>query len=79
MRYIDRALGGALAAIAAGYTVGLAALDRYARSSRGEPFTSCRRRDQDSVLIDVETGAATGCAGFQGSSGAVLRAGARAH
>ena len=33
--YIDRALGGALASSRPAYTSGLAALDRYARSSRG--------------------------------------------
>lgn len=63
--YIDRALGGALAASRQAYTSGLAALDRYARSSRGTAFTDLPATDQDSVLIDVETGAATG---FTGSS-----------
>ena len=58
--YIDRALGGALASSRQAYTAGLAALDRYARSSRGKPFTELSATDQDSVLIDVETGAATG-------------------
>jgi gluconate 2-dehydrogenase gamma chain len=65
--YIDRALGGALASSRQAYTSGLAALDRYARSSRGKPFTELSATDQDSVLIDVETGAATG---FTGSSAA---------
>jgi gluconate 2-dehydrogenase gamma chain len=65
--YIDRALGGALASSRQAYTAGLAALDRYARSSRGKPFTELSATDQDSVLIDVETGAATG---FTGSSAA---------
>lgn len=69
VRYIDRALAGALAASREAYRTGLAALDRYARSSRGRPFTELSPTDQDSVLIDVETGAATGSgAGFQGSS-----------
>ena len=63
--YIDRALGGALAGSKAAYTAGLAALDRYSRSSRGKAFTELSATDQDSVLIDVETGAATG---FTGSS-----------
>ena len=63
--YIDRALGGALASSRQAYTTGLAALDRYARSSRGKTFTELSATDQDSVLIDVETGAATG---FTGSS-----------
>jgi gluconate 2-dehydrogenase gamma chain len=63
--YIDRALGGALASSRQAYTAGLAALDRYSRSSRGKAFTELSGTDQDSVLIDVETGAATG---FTGSS-----------
>jgi len=65
--YIDRALGGALAASKPAYVAGFAALDRYARSSRGRPFLELPERDMDSVLIDVETGAATG---FQGSPAA---------
>jgi len=60
VHYIDRALGGALSASRQAYTSGLAALDRYSRSSRGKPFTELSATDQDSVLIDVETGAATG-------------------
>jgi gluconate 2-dehydrogenase gamma chain len=63
--YIDRALGGALAGSKAAYSSGLAALDRYARWSRGKAFGELSATDQDSVLIDVETGAATG---FTGSS-----------
>src|SRR3954466_9031923 len=63
--YIDRALGGALATSRQAYPSGLAALDRYSRSSRGKAFTDLSATDQDSVLIDVETGAATG---FTGSS-----------
>jgi gluconate 2-dehydrogenase gamma chain len=63
--YIDRALGGALASSREAYTAGLAAFDRYARSSRGGPFTELSPTDQDSLLIDVETGAARG---FTGSS-----------
>ena len=67
--YIDRALGGALAASRPAYTTGLAALDRYARKTRGKAFLELPPLDQDSVLIDVETGAATGAAtGFNGSS-----------
>jgi gluconate 2-dehydrogenase gamma chain len=58
--YIDRALGGALASSRKAYADGLAALDRYTRSSRRAPFVELSTIDQDSVLIDVETGAATG-------------------
>jgi gluconate 2-dehydrogenase gamma chain len=65
--YIDRALGGALAASKPAYAAGLAAFDAYCRSSRRAPFLELSPRDQDSVLIDVETGAATG---FTGSSAA---------
>ena len=65
--YIDRALGGALASSRQAYTSGFAALDRYSRSSRGKAFTELSATDQDSVLIDVDTGAATG---FTGSSAA---------
>jgi gluconate 2-dehydrogenase gamma chain len=65
VRYIDRALGGALASSRQAYTAGLAALERYAQSSRGAAFSKLSPTDQDSVLIDVETGAATG---FTGSS-----------
>ena len=63
--YIDRALGSALASSRPAYTAGLAALDRYSHASRGKAFTELSATDQDSVLIDVETGAATG---FTGSS-----------
>ena len=66
-RYIDRALAGALSSSRPAYASGLAALDRYAASSRGKPFRELSPTDQDSVLIDVETGAATG---FTGSSAA---------
>src|SRR5438045_1866152 len=67
VHYIDRALGGALASSRAAYVSGLAALDRYARSSRGKPFTELAPADQDAVLTDVETDAPTG---FTGSSAA---------
>jgi gluconate 2-dehydrogenase gamma chain len=63
--YIDRALGGALKDSRDAYRAGFAAFDTYCRSSRGAPFIELSERDQDSVLIDVETGAATG---FPGSS-----------
>jgi gluconate 2-dehydrogenase gamma chain len=65
VHYIDRALGGALAASRPNYAAGLEALDRYARTSRGKPFLELSATDQDSVLIDCETG---GARGFTGSS-----------
>lgn len=71
VRFIDRALGGALADSLDAYRSGLAAFDRYCRSSRGGSFTSLSHTDRVSALIDVETGAATGAgAGFVGSSAA---------
>jgi gluconate 2-dehydrogenase gamma chain len=79
VRYIDRALAGALAELREAYRVGLQALQRYSRSSRGADFARLSPTDQDSVLIDVETGAATGSgAGFAGSS-ATFFAMVRAH
>jgi gluconate 2-dehydrogenase gamma chain len=64
VRYIDRALGGALAASRQAYTAGLVALDRYSRSSRGGAFTQLSPADQDSILGELEIGAASG---FEGS------------
>lgn len=63
-RYIDRALGGALSSSKQAYSSGLAALDRYARSSRGKSFLELPASDQDLVLKDVEAGTAS----FGGSS-----------
>ena len=69
LRFIDRALSEAESASADAYRAGLAALDRYSRYSRGAAFAELAARDQDSVLIDVQTGAATGAGtGFEGSS-----------
>jgi gluconate 2-dehydrogenase gamma chain len=65
INYIDRGLGGALAAQKPAYTAGLVALDRYAQTTRGKAFMQLSPRDQDSVLMDVEGGQATG---FTGSS-----------
>jgi gluconate 2-dehydrogenase gamma chain len=71
LRFIDRALSEAESSSADAYRGGIAALDRYSRYSRGAPFIELEPRDQDSVLIDVQTGAATGAGtGFEGSSAA---------
>lgn len=71
VRYIDRALGGALSDSLEAYRAGLAAFQRYCRSSRGDDFMELPHNDRISALIDVETGAATGAgAGFVGSSAA---------
>jgi gluconate 2-dehydrogenase gamma chain len=59
-QYIDRALGGALASFREAYRTGLAALDRFAQSSRGSSFARLSATDQDAVLGDVERNAATG-------------------
>ena len=58
-QYIDRALAGAIAGTRKAYAAGLAALERYAQSSRRAPFVELSAMDQDSVLIDVEKGVAT--------------------
>jgi len=70
LRFIDRALSEADSDAVDSYRAGLAALDQYSRYTRGAPFIELSERDQDSVLIDVQTGAATGAGvGFEGSSG----------
>jgi gluconate 2-dehydrogenase gamma chain len=61
-RYIDRALGGALAPSRDAYRSGLSAVDGYARASKGAPFAELAARDQDAVLTDMETNVATGFA-----------------
>lgn len=66
-RYIDRALGGALAASRQAYADGLSALDRYARASHGKAFAALSADEQDATLVDVEAGTA---AGFPGGSAA---------
>ncbi len=69
VRYIDRALAGALQDQREAYRVGLAALERYASQTRGAPFLQLSETRQISLLIDVETGTATGAnVGFAGSS-----------
>jgi gluconate 2-dehydrogenase gamma chain len=59
-RYIDRALGGALAGSRELYRSGLAAVDRYAQASKGAPFARLAPADQDAVLTDMENDVATG-------------------
>ena len=58
--YIDRALGGALASSRPAYAAGLAAVDRYARSTKGASFVKSSPEDQDAVLTDMENNTATG-------------------
>lgn len=58
--YIDRALGGALASSRPAYAAGLAAVESYARMSKGTPFAALSPADQDAVLTDMERNAAPG-------------------
>jgi gluconate 2-dehydrogenase gamma chain len=58
--FIDRALAGPLRMFRESYAIGLAALNDYARSSKGAPFTKLSPADQDAVLADVERNAAPG-------------------
>jgi hypothetical protein len=59
-RYIDRALGDALAAHRSAYSDGLAAVERYALASAGKPFTELDVTARDGVLRDIERNTATG-------------------
>ena len=63
-RYIDRALGGALSDFRETYRSGLAAVDAYARTSKGAAFAQLAPPEQDGVLTDMERNAA-----FDGSAG----------
>ena len=58
--YIDQALGGALAPSRAAYASGLAAVDTYARASKGARFATLPPDDQDAVLGEMEANTATG-------------------
>jgi hypothetical protein len=61
-RYIDRALGGFLASSRDTYRVGLAAIEGYARRTKGGPFTQLSPENQDAVLSDFELAAVSGFA-----------------
>ncbi len=52
--YIDRALGGWLAASRGAYTSGLAAIDAAARARGGRPFADLPPAEQDAVLRTLE-------------------------
>jgi gluconate 2-dehydrogenase gamma chain len=56
VRYIDRALGGALAVHRRAYAVGLLALERYARETAGDSFYRLAPDRQDALLTDFEQG-----------------------
>jgi gluconate 2-dehydrogenase gamma chain len=64
-RYIDRALGGFLASVRPAYGIGLAAVESYARTAKGAPFTQLSAANQDALLTDMESNAAKG---FPGSA-----------
>jgi len=59
-RYIDRALGGALASSQDAYRSGLAAVDAYARTTKGAAFARLSAADQDAVLRAMEANVASG-------------------
>ncbi len=65
--YIDRALGGALASFRDAYRAGLAAVDAYARTTKGLAFSQLSAADQDAVFTAMENNSATG---FSGASAA---------
>ena len=52
--YIDRALGGWLAASREAYATGLAAIDEAARAGHGRRFVDISSTDQDAVLAAME-------------------------
>lgn len=58
--YIDRALGGALSSSRPAYAAGLAAVETYARASKGTTFVRLSPADQDLVLTDMERNTAPG-------------------
>jgi len=60
VRYIDRALGDALAGSREAYTNGLAALETYARKQTGRAFTALEPAAQDRIVADLEQDVATG-------------------
>ena len=60
VHYIDLALGGALASSRQSYAAGLVAVNAYARSSEGQPFTDLEPDAQDGILRDMENDVATG-------------------
>ena len=59
-RYIDRALGGALASSREAYAVGLGALDSYAERTAGRPFAELDPDMRDALLGELEQNRVTG-------------------
>lgn len=58
--YIDRALGGALAAVRETYLSGLTSLNTFANASKGARFSQLSATDQDEVLSALERNAVPG-------------------
>jgi gluconate 2-dehydrogenase gamma chain len=58
VRYIDRALGSALASSRSSYRAGLAALDSRARDAGGDSFAALGPEAQDELLAAIERDAA---------------------
>lgn len=54
VRFIDRGLAGALRDSLDRYRSGLAALDAYARATRGDGFARLSEADQDAVLAGIQ-------------------------
>jgi gluconate 2-dehydrogenase gamma chain len=59
-RFIDRALAGALKNQRSLYTSGLAAVDAYAKSSKGSAFAKLPAAEQDAILREMQANRATG-------------------
>ena len=72
-RYIDRALGGALAASLPAYREGLRAVDRFAEAAAGGRFADLPPDAQDGVLRAIEHGSAAGFAGDSAGFFALVR------
>jgi gluconate 2-dehydrogenase gamma chain len=72
-RYIDRALGGALAGFRDAYRAGLASVDASARGAKSAPFAQLAATDQDALLTEMERDAATGFAGGSAAFFALVR------
>jgi gluconate 2-dehydrogenase gamma chain len=58
--YIDHALGGYYISQQGSYRRGLAALNAYAQAKNGKSFVELNTAQQDGVLADMQSGAATG-------------------
>ena len=72
-RYIDRALGGALAASLPVYREGLRAVDRFSETAAGGRFADLPADAQDGVLRAIEHGSAPGFAGGSAPFFAMVR------